>query len=177
MFNIGISSLHYINGGPVSIEHFRFILNTSVDNLENTTVEEINNVHACVLYKGHRKDKTFASSYRTISTCPFISKALDLYIREFSIEEWSEAQASTQFLGAGMSHELGALLLTESIQHSIHVNNLPVYCLFLDARSAFDLTIRELIVRNLHLIGTTGQRLVYLDSNFKKKIEKRLNEN
>ena len=68
-----------------------------------------------------------------------------------------------------MSPELGALLLTETINHSLKVNNQPVFCLFLDARSAFDLTIREIIVRKLHLLGTTGHRLLYIDNRLKHR--------
>ena len=148
---------------------FRLLLNSAIENLETTTCEEINNAHACILYKGHSKDKTQASSYRTISTCPFISKALDFYVRELSLSDWSEAKPETQFLGINSSHELGALLLTEAINHSIKDNNSPVYCLFLDARSAFDLTVREIIIRKLHLIGTTGHRLLYLDNRLKHR--------
>ena len=86
----------------------------------------------------------------------------------FMTRDWSEAQAETQFLGANLSHELGALLLTETISHSIS-NDLPVFCLFLDARSAFDLTIREITIRKLHLVGTTGQRLLYIDNRLKHR--------
>ena len=164
-----ISALHYIHAGPSGIRQFQFLVNSAIDNIENTTVEELNNAHACILYKGHLKDKSLAASYRTISTCPFVAKALDYYIRELSHSEWAEAQADTQFLGANMSHELGALLITETISHSLSDLNLPVFCLFLDARSAFDLTVRELFVRKLHLLGTSGQRLVYIDNRLKNR--------
>ena len=97
-----------------------------------------------------------------------MAKALDYHVRELSKDDWVKAQAETQYLGANMSHELGALLLTETISDSIS-KNLPVFALFLDARSAFDLTIREITIRNLHLIGTTGQRLVYLDNRLKHR--------
>ena len=82
--------------------------------------------------------------------------ALSLQRLLTSISERSQlmkhaAQAETQFLGPCMSHELGALLFTETIDHLIKTNDQPVICLLLDARSAFDLTIREIIVRNLFL--------------------------
>ena len=165
-----ISALHYIHAGPHGVKHFQFLLNSAIENIENTTCEEFNTAHACILYKGHLKDKTLAKSYRTISTCPFIAKALDFYIRELSHSDWAAAQADTQFLGANMSHELGALLLTETINHSLNDLNLPVFCLFLDAHSAFDLTVRQLLIRKLHSIGTTGQKLVYLDNRLKNRI-------
>ena len=164
-----VSALHFINGGPLAVQMFQFLVNSAIENLENTTCEEMNTAHASVLYKGHSKDKTQASSYRTISNCPFLSKAMDFYIRELSITDWSEAQPDTQFLGPNKSHELGALLLTETIHHSIKDLNKPVFGLFLDARSAFDLTIREITMRKLHFIGTSGQRLLYLDNRLKSR--------
>ena len=163
-----ISSLHYLHAGPLGIKHFQFLINSAIRNIENTTCDEFNTAHACVLYKGHQKDKSLANSYRTISTCPFLAKSLDFYIRELSSSEWIAAQADTQFLGENLSHELGALLLTETISHSLS-DNLPVFCLFLDARSAFDLTIREIVIRKLHLIGTTGKKLLYLDNRLKHR--------
>ena len=68
-----------------------------------------------------------------------------------------------------MSHELGALLLTETINHSIKDNNQPVFCLFLDARSAFDLTIREIMIRHIYLLGTNGDSLLYIDNRLKHR--------
>ena len=163
-----ISSLHYLHAGPAGIRHFQLLINSAIRNIENTTCEEFNTAHAYIHYKGHQKKKDLASSYRTISTCPFLAKAMDYYVRQLSSSDWSEAQAETQYLGANLSHELGALLLTETISHSIS-NDLPVFCLFLDARSAFDLTIREITIRKLHLVGTTGQRLMYIDNRLKHR--------
>ena len=62
-----------------------------------------------------------------------------------------------------MSHELAALLLTETLQHSLNVSKLPVFALFLDAKSAFDRVLKDVLVRNMFLAGTTDQRLIYLD--------------
>ena len=115
------------------------------------------------------KDKSLSSSYRTISTCPFAAKALDCYIRELSHSDWAAAQADTQFLGPNMSHELGALLLTETINHSLTDLNLPIFGLFLDARSAFDLIIRQLFARRLYLLGTSDHRLVFIDNRLKNR--------
>ena len=62
---------------------------------------------------------------------------------------------------------MGALLLSEVIQHSINITDKPVFALFLDARSAFDRALREILVRKLFLIGTTGERLLYFDNRLK----------
>ena len=115
-------------------------------------------------YKGHKKPRTMANSYRTISTCPLLSKALDLYVKQLSMNEWDEGWSRVQFLGPGMGHELGSLMLTEAINHSVRSNDKPLFVLFLDARSAFDKTINSLLIRSLFLLGTNGHRLLYLDN-------------
>ena len=159
-----ISASHYINGGPVALKHYQMLLNAALENIENTSVDEVNTAHACVLYKGHKKDKTLASSYRNISTCPFIAKSLDTYIRSLSSEDWERAKSSSQFLGSGMSHDLASLLLSEAILHSLYTNKKPLFALFVDARSAFDRALREILVRKLYLHGTTGDRLLFFNN-------------
>ena len=125
--HFNVSALHYIIGGPHAIHHFQLLISYAIDDIEKTNCEEFNDAHVCILYKGHSKDKTKASSYRTISTCPFIAKYVD-YIRERSIDDWHAAQAETQFLGPCKSHELGALLLTETINHSSKEKLIFLYC-------------------------------------------------
>jgi len=49
-----------------------------------------------------------------------------------------------------MSHELSALLLTTTIQHSL-AHNKPAFVLLLDAESVFDLVLRQFLVRRLFL--------------------------
>ena len=157
-----ITAAHYINGGVLTIKHFQFLINTIIDAIELAATDELNKIHAIILHKGHKKDKTLASSYRTISSCPFLAKALDIYLGDLSKDDWSLCQASSQFQGSGMSHELASLLLTISIQDSISCSK-PLFILLLDAKSAFDLVIREILVRRLFLDTTPDQRIRYWD--------------
>ena len=41
--------------------------------------------------------------------------------------------------------------------------------MFLDARSAFDRTIREILIRKLFLVGTTGNRLLYFNNRLEHR--------
>ena len=116
----------YLNAGSAGHEHFHFLLNAVISDVNLAGLSELNTIYACVLYKGHEKDKTNERSYRTISTCPLMAKGLDIYVPELSIDEWNEQQAETQFQGEGSSHELAALLLTETFQHSLNVSKMPV---------------------------------------------------
>ena len=72
---------------------------------------------------------------RTTSIWPPIAKSLDLYIRDLSTPEWEASQAETQFQGTGMSHEMAALLLAESITNSTVNQKKPIFTLYLGAKS------------------------------------------
>ena len=56
-------------------------------------------------------------------------------------------------MGTGSSHELAALLLTETIQFSLFHAKEPIFVLLLDALSAFDKILRELCIRAAFLLG------------------------
>ena len=159
-----ITSLHFLNAGEAGLDHFHLLMNAIIGNINLSCMSELNTIYAVVLFKGHGKDRENARSYRTISTCPLLSKAIDKYVREMSIEDWQKRQSPTQFQGPDMSHELASLLLTETLQYSLHVLKKPVYALFLDAKSAFDRTTNKILVRNLFLAGTNDKRLLYLNN-------------
>ena len=114
----GITSLHFLNAGPAGYVHFNLILNALIVDVNNTSIQELNSIFALLLYKGHGKERTLDTSYRTISSCPCIAKALDMYVRDIFIAKWNKLQAPTQYQGEGSNHELASLLITEAIQHS-----------------------------------------------------------
>ena len=116
-----ITAHHFTNAGVAGFVHFNLLLNALLADINNSTIEELNTVYALFLHKGHNKDRTLDSSYRTISTCPLIAKGLDIYVRDLYIEKWNQLQANTQYQGEGSSHELASLLITEAIQHSKYV--------------------------------------------------------
>ena len=157
-----ITAAHYLNGGEAAVLHFMILINTVISDIEIAAIDELNTTHAIILHKGHGKDRSLASNYRTISCCPFISKALDMYLGDLSKDDWLSCQAETQFQGDKMSHELAALLVTITIQYSL-AKLLPVFILLLDAKSAFDLVLREILVRRLFLDTTPDQRISYFN--------------
>ena len=73
-----ITASHYINAGASGLRHF--MLSALIENIGNSSLQELNDVLAMILYKGHNKDKESDRSYRTISTCPLLGKCLDIYI-------------------------------------------------------------------------------------------------
>ena len=164
-----ITSLHYLNAGHAGLEHFFFILRSIIRNINLSRLDELNTIFACVLYKGHGKSREEARSYRTISTCPLIAKALDLYVRDLCLNEWNNVQAPSQFQGPHMSHDLASLLLTETVNFSLNVSKKPVFALFLDARSAFDRVLNKILIRNMYLAGTNDHRLIYMNNRLSNR--------
>ena len=165
-----ITARHYLNGGKEALVHLHFILNAIIDNIPNAEIPEINTVHAHILYKGHKKDRNVDSSYRTISTCPFIAKCLDSYIRDLSSDDWDAVKAETQFQGKNLSHEHSAILLTECIQHSKFDLKKPIFALYLDAKSAFDKALFEVPGRRLYLDGTQNKKLSFILQRIENRI-------
>ena len=164
-----MTALHYTNGGPEALLHLLLLLNSIINSIQNTACRELNTVHAHILHKGHGKDKTVDSSYRTISTCPFLAKVLDSYIQQLSCRDWENVQAETQFQAKGLSHEHSALLLTEVIQFMKH-KKMPLFALYLDAKSAFDKALFSILCRRLYLDGTNDQRLSFIIHRLENRV-------
>ena len=164
-----ITPNHFLYAGPAGLVHFNLLLNTFIIDVNSCSIEELNRVYALLLHKGHNKDRTVDTSYRTISTCPLIAKALDMVIRDLSIEYWDNNQAATQYQGTGSSHELASLLVTEAIQISKYCIKEPLFLLFLDAKSAFDAVIVPYLVRNLYLTGMHNQGVLFMDNRLRNR--------
>ena len=161
-----ITTLHFINAGVEGVEHFHFLLNCIIDDVNNASIEELNSVYALLLHKGHNKPRNVSNAYRTISTCPMLAKALDSYIRHLHLSKWNKEQAATQYQGEASSHELAALLVTELIQHSLYTLKEPIYLLFLDAMSAYDTVMPKLLIKNMYLAGMEGNSLTSMNHRF-----------
>ena len=165
-----ITAAHYQYSGEAGVEHLNFVMNAAITDLNNLSLEELCTVWACVLYKGHNKDRYCNKSYRTISTCPLVSKAIDCYISELYSTKWHAHTAETQFQRPASSHELAALTLTEAINFSLSCEAKLIFVLYLDASSAFDLVLRRLLVTNLYDLGITDQGLLLIDERIKSRV-------
>ena len=165
-----LTAAHYQHLGEAGLDHLQFLINAAISDLNHLSVDELNMVWACVLYKGHGKDRTCDRSYRTISTCPLVTKAIDLYLSNLYSKMWRKATADTQFQRPGCSHELAAVTLTEVINYSSKLSSRPTYVLYLDARSAFDLVLREFLVSDLYNIGMRDKSLLLVDARLKNRM-------
>ena len=150
----GITALHYKNAGREGLLHFVFLLNCIISDVNNGKVEELNLVLGLILYKGHRKDKNSDRSYRTISTCQFIAKGLDIYLLDLYQDKWDACTAPTQYQTTGSSHELASLLITEIVQYSLNIRDKPVYFLVVDAQSAYDRSLARSSVQSCSWLGS-----------------------
>ena len=99
-----------------------------------------------------------------------VAKGLDIFIRDTYLDIWNLDQAETQFQGSGSSHELASLLLTECLQFSRFSLKQPTYVLFLDAKSAFDVVQKELLLKNLYfLVNDPDQLLMHINNRLSNR--------
>ena len=141
-----ISARHYLMAGTAGHAHFAALLNLIIANINLSTAAELNSTWSIMLHKGHGKPRSLCRSWRCISTCPLVPKALDLYVADLHRDNWVHASAPTQFMTRGSSHELAALLLTECICFATVTLGISLYVLFLDKQSAFDSVLKEHIL-------------------------------
>ena len=93
-----------------------------------------------------------------------MAKATALYLRNLFHHQWDECQAATLYQGKGSNHEMAALLVTEVIQYSLNVAKKPVFLIALDAQSAFDRCLRQILSTQLYKANTTGSALSFIDN-------------
>ena len=159
-----ITPTHYLAVGVCGVTHFQALLNLLVTNVNLATLEEINLAWAVMRHKGGSKPQHLTKSWRCISTCPLVAKAMDLYVFGLHKEEWEAVATPTQFMRDGSSHELCALALPEAISHSTKNLKLPIVHVYLDKESAFDSTLKEHIVSAAFSASnhTPSQSILYL---------------
>ena len=64
---------------------------------------------------------------------------------------------------------MAALLLTETVQHSLFFLHQPIFILYLDAKSAFDVVQLELLVKNLYHCGTDPTSLLVINNRLENR--------
>ena len=157
-----ISARHYLAAGAAGISHFTSLLNILISNTNLFAIPEVNS----------------SRSWRCISTCPLLAKALDLRVADLQRNNWSAASAPTKFMAPGSSHELAALLLTESILYATATLNIPLWVLLLDKKAAFDSILKEPVMSAafsaanhqgdhsvLYMAKRLSSRLTYLEQD------------
>ena len=165
----GISVQHYTNAGDEGTVHFAAQMNSIISDVNNGAIEELNLALGLILYKGHNKNKNSDRSYRTISTCPLVAKALDLHVRDLYQAQWDICTAPTQYQTTGSSHDLASLMITEIVQYSLNILDQPLYLLVLDAQSAFDRCLREILCAELFKTGMTGSALLLVNTRLENR--------
>ena len=93
-----------------------------------------------------------------------MAKSADCYFRDLYLDKWDECQADTQYQGAGSSHEPTSLLVTEAIQHSLFTTNKPVFALAVDAMSAFDRCLRQILCCEMYKAGVDKSAIIFMDN-------------
>ena len=141
-----ISARHFLSAGTVGLLHFTSLINHLIADTNLASVPEMNSAWSIMLHKGHGKPRGSSRSWRCISTCPLLAKALDLHMANLQRANWAAAAAPTQFMAPGSSHELAALLLTEAISYATNTLRTPLWVLFLDKKAAFDSVLKEHVI-------------------------------
>ena len=162
-----ISAHHHLAAGNLGIRHFTHLLNLLITDLNTVTIPEVNSAWAIMPHKGHGKPRSSSRSWRCISTCPLLAKALDLRVAGMQRENWSAAAPSTHGQG-----QLAALLLTETTLFANHTLDIPLYIPLLDKQAAFDFVLKEhVLTAAFSAAGNHGdQSLLYMATGLASRL-------
>ena len=100
--------------------------------------------------KGDGKD---SKNYRGITVLPILLKVIEFILREDLKEVALPVQSQLQRGFTENSSPLNAAFLVEEFYRESKNLNKPVYIAFLDAKSAFDVVVREILMRKVYLYG------------------------
>ena len=100
--------------------------------------------------KGERKD---AKNYRGITVLPIVLKLIEYLLREDLREVTLPQQSKLQRGFTEQASPLNAAFLVEEFYRERKDLEKPVYIAFLDAKSAFDVVVNEILMRKVYLSG------------------------
>ena len=60
--------------------------------------------------------------------------------------------------------------MTEVLQYSLNVSNKPVFMLSLDAQSAFDRCLRQILCGELYKSGVAGSAILFMDNRLESRL-------
>ena len=104
------------------------------------------------IYK-NKGDKKDSKNYRGITVLPILLKVIEYILREDLKEVVLPVQSPLQRGFTENSSPLNAAFLLEEFYRESKDLNKPVYIAFLDAKSAFDVVVREILMRKVYLYG------------------------
>ena len=84
-----ITSHHFLHLGQAGLLLFVSLMNLVLRHVRHASVEELNNVFATILFKGGHKEPELDKSWRTISCCSLIAKAISSVAASTSIYKLS----------------------------------------------------------------------------------------
>ena len=57
-----VTAAHYIHAGEAGIDHLHFLMNAAISDLNSLALDDLSMLWACVLHKGHGKDRSHAKN-------------------------------------------------------------------------------------------------------------------
>ena len=162
----------------LTVEHLRYageeaklhvlkLLNDIINNIYYLTCPQVKKGLSSVIFKGKKKSRAMASSYRRITVTPQIGSILDRYIDPVAEGIFREVQSKEQFgFTKDMSYLMGAVERGECQRWAVD-NKLTCYGVSFDGQAAFPSVDRDIQVRELYSVGERGDILQYSRNTYK----------
>ena len=131
-------------------------INNILEHIYYLTCKSIKIGLAGAIHKGKDKSWTHHKSFRCITVGPHIGALIDHYLCEPTEAIFRPLQSYTQYgFTANCTYLLGAILRNECEGWAID-NKMTLFQVTCDGDSAFDVTDRDIMIRELHENGEDG---------------------
>ena len=165
----------------LTVEHLRYaghqaqlvllrLLNEIISNIYYLTCPQIKIGLSTCAYKGKRKPKNEANSYRRITVTPQIGSIIDRFIDPTAENTFLKVQSPNQLgFTKGLSYLMAAVERGECQRYALDTNQICFGVSF-DGKAAFPSVDRDIQVRELYACGENGDLLQYSRNTYQNTV-------
>ena len=142
------------------------LMNDIINNIYYLTCPQVKKGLSTPAYKGKRKPANISSSYRRITVTPQLGSLLDRYIDPMAEHIFRRVQSSHQLgFTSSLSYLVAAVERGECQRYALDTKQ-TCFGVSFDGQAAFPSVDRDILVRELHACGETGDLLEYSKNTY-----------
>ena len=168
IYKLTVEHLRY--AGPKAHQAILRLLNNIIKNIYFLTCPQIKKGLSTAIFKGKKKPVSQSTSYRRITVTPHIGSILDRYIDPMAEYLFLKTQSSDQLgFTKGISYLMAAVERGECQRYALDTKR-TCYGVSFDGQAAFPSVDRDILIRELHTSGESGDILQYSNNTYQNTV-------
>ena len=165
-----LTTEHLRYAGPDALSIILRLLNSIINNIYYLTCPQVKIGLSTMVYKGKKKPKSEANSWRRITVTPQLGSIIDRYIDPMGEFIFRKVQSQGQLgFTENVSYLLAALERGECQRYALDTKR-TCFGVTFDGQAAFPSVDRDILIRELHSCGETGDLLNYSKNTYQNTV-------